>query len=59
MAEPKLNGLNGRETATQDTEPARRSPSDVTTESEQNQQNSIRPSRLAKRANPKAAQPEA
>jgi putative DNA primase/helicase len=59
MAEPKSNGLNGHETSAVEAERARRSPSDVTMEGEQNQQNSIRPSRRAKRADPKPAQPDA
>jgi len=58
MADPKLNGLNGREKTTRNEEPVRRSPSDDKPESDQNQQNSIRSSRRANRANPKAAQPD-
>ena len=58
MAEPKLNALNGRETTALEADREQRSPSDVKTESEQNQHNSIRPSKRAKGVKPKATQPE-
>src|ERR1700730_3724529 len=58
MAEPKLNGLRGRETATQEAERERHSPADLKADREQDKQNSIRPSKRAKSANPKATQPE-
>jgi len=58
MAEPKLNGLNGRETATQEADRARRSSAGIKADSEQDQQNSIRPSKRAKSDKPTATQAE-
>jgi hypothetical protein len=58
MADLKLHGLSGRETATQEAERERRSPAGLKADSEQNQQNSIRPSKRAKTINPKETQPE-
>ncbi len=58
MPEPRLKGLNGRETAGLEADRGRGSPSDANTESAQNQQNSVRPSRRAKSVHTKTTRPE-